>query len=158
MLQIFATILGILIVAACIMDAYVKKFKHRSLIPTLLVAVSAVALTTIAIIHPSWWMIAILSYILFVFWFNTACEAGEIDKKLTSRQRKGLNFRKVDTITSFSTIIIVPIVCIIMLISHWSIWVGLVFIPLAAISSILLVMSLQLILSDIKKKINPAKH
>lgn len=158
MLQIFATILGILIVAVCIQHAYVKNFKHNSLRTTLIVAISAVVLTTIALLHPSWWMIAMLSYILFVFWFNTICEIGDIDKELNSQRKKKLNFTIMDIITSFSTMIIVPVVCITMLISHWNICVGLVFIPLTAFSSILLLMSLQSILSDIKKKINHAKH
>ena len=158
MLQIFAAILGILIVAVCIQDAYVKKFIHCSLRPTLIVAISAVVVTAIALLHPSWWMIAILSYALFVFWFITVFEIDKAYKEMSSQQKKKFNLNIVDLTISLIVIITIPIVCILTLISHWSIWVGIVFIPLAIYSSKFMLLAIQSILTYSTKKINLSEH
>jgi hypothetical protein len=142
-LQIYVLIVGLLMIACCVLYARTNKFNGRNNLPFLtLCGIVSIAITTLGIIYPSWWILCIMCYCLFFLntWGDTA-EQKDIRKeyqykkwyRTKSFQISMIILGRVTLITEFIISVIMAMTC------GWL--VALFYSPIAILS--LLIMSVE---------------
>lgn len=147
--SIFGVVMGMFMISLCVIYARTKRVGHNNLFEMMLLSVGAIALATLTVIYPTWWMVGIESYALLGGWAYMISDYNKVKDYLRpySKHRKTRKILKDSSVyLCFSILVAIPVT---MLVKCWSLLVGIVFIPIGAFSLILLLALLNSVLKDI---------
>ena len=134
--QIFGVIMGFLMIALCVSFARTNKSGYNNLFTMLMIGCCGIALTTLIFIYPTWWMVAIMSYALFTTWFYVQANYNKMEEDRSRDFAKGKKQKSMRKYSATWGMIILLAISITMLVRFWSWYIGLVFIPICAITAL----------------------
>ena len=147
--QIFGVILGALIVILCALYARTKHAGYNNLFSMFLLFCGSIALSALTIIYPSWWMVAIMSYALFAVWFHCCIDYNNKRNQLSHAFRVSRIRNLLRNSTDWIIMIVLLIISLNVIITYWSWYIGIVFIPMAALTAFLVLAKIHKVLSRI---------
>lgn len=135
-LQIYVLIVGLLMIACCVLYARTNKFNGRNNLPFVaLCGIASIAITTLGIIYPSWWILCIMCYSLFFLntWGHYA-EQKDVRKKYQYKKWYRTKSFQVSMITLDWVIVTIEFTISIIMAMTCSWLVALLYSPIAILT------------------------